>query len=39
MTLSVEEIERARRLFGPAPILTSEEPQRFEIFSFSLRVL
>ena len=36
MTLSVEEIERARRLFGPAPILTSEEPQRFEDFFVQL---
>ena len=27
-----EEIARARWLFGPAPILTSEEPERFEEF-------
>ena len=32
MILTKEEIADARRLFGPAPILTSEEPERFEEF-------
>jgi len=30
--MTKEEIARARWLFGPAPILTSEEPHRFEQF-------
>jgi hypothetical protein len=30
LTLTKEEIARARWLFGPAPILSSEEPERFE---------
>ena len=32
MTMTTEEIARARRLFGPAPILSSEEPEQFEDF-------
>jgi hypothetical protein len=32
VTLTKEEIAGARRLFGPAPVLTSEEPERFEEF-------
>ena len=32
MTMTPEEIARARRLFGPAPILSSEEPEQFEDF-------
>ena len=32
MTMTREEIARARRLLGPAPILSSEEPEQFEDF-------
>jgi hypothetical protein len=38
MTLSMEEIANARRVFGPAPILTSEEPERFEDFFVQLAI-
>ena len=34
--MSKEDIEQARELFGPAPILTSEEPERFEKFYLQL---
>src|SRR6185312_12639290 len=30
MSMSKDEIDRARELFGPAPTLTSEDPQRLE---------
>ena len=36
MTMTTEEIARARRLFGPAPILSSEEPEQFEDFFLQL---
>lgn len=36
MTLSMQEIAHARRVFGPAPVLTSEEPERFENFFVQL---
>jgi hypothetical protein len=32
VTMTSKEIAEARRLFGPAPILTSEEPEQFEDF-------
>jgi len=34
--MTKEEVARARWLFGPAPILTSEEPHRFEQFFIEL---
>jgi hypothetical protein len=34
--MSTEDIEQARELFGAAPILTSEEPERFEKFFLHL---
>jgi hypothetical protein len=36
VTISKAGIEQARELFGPAPILTSEEPERFENFFLQL---
>lgn len=36
MAMSKENIELARELFGPSPVLTSEEPERFEKFFVQL---
>jgi hypothetical protein len=36
MTMTTKEIARARRFFGPAPILSSEEPELFEEFFLQL---